>query len=382
MISSWIEIPLAKLLSERRESPCLDHVISGQQPLIAKIRFADGGIELRSDGQTKTKLITVRPGDLLVSGINAAKGAIALYEPQDARPAAATIHYGAYKINNSLIRPRFLWLLLRHSLFRTILERNVPEGIKTELKPKRFLPIPIPLPQLGEQDRLLGIIESIHTRMDETSNLRDAIESEREEMLRAYARELAKDAPRRPLVEVAPLVRRPVVIDKTAMYPELGIRSFGKGTFHKPALSGAEVGTKRLYRIEPGDLLFSNVFSWEGAIAVVQEGDAGRFGSHRFITCVPDPAFATAEFLRCWLLTEEGMAHILEASPGAAGRNRTLGLKKLMVIPVPVPPLEGQKRLSELCRKVTAARQVQDSVAGELKHIMPALLDRAFSGDL
>jgi hypothetical protein len=48
------------------------------------------------------------------------------------------------------------------------------------------------------------------------------------------------------------------------------IRSFGKGTFHKPPLSGSDVGTKRLYRIEPGDLLFSNVFAWEGAIAIAQ----------------------------------------------------------------------------------------------------------------
>ena len=91
---------------------------------------------------------------------------------------------------------------------------------------------------------------------------------------------------------------------------------------------------------------------------------------------------ATAEFLRCWLLTEEGMAHILEASPGAAGRNRTLGLKKLMAVPVPVPPLDAQKKLSDLSRKVAAARQIQDTVAEEMKNIMPALLDRAFSGAL
>ncbi|WP_428559925.1 MAG: restriction endonuclease subunit S [Solidesulfovibrio sp. DCME] len=76
------------------------------------------------------------------------------------------------------------------------------------------------------------------------------------------------------------------------------------------------------------------------------------------------------------------MAHILEASPGATGRNRTLGLKKLKAIPVPVPPQEKQEKLSELCCKVSQARQLQDSVAGELKHIIPALLDRAFSGNL
>lgn len=59
-----------------------------------------------------------------------------------------------------------------------------------------------------------------------------------------------------------------------------------------------------------------------------------------------------------------------------------VGLTQLMAIPVPVPPLEEQKKLSELYRKAAQARQLQDSVAGELKLILPSLLDRAFSGDL
>lgn len=51
---------------------------------------------------------------------------------------------------------------------------------------------------------------------------------------------------------------------------ELGIRLFVKGTLHKPPLSGAEVGSKRLFSIEPGDLMFSNVFAREGAVAVAK----------------------------------------------------------------------------------------------------------------
>ena len=78
------------------------------------------------------------------------------------------------------------------------------------------------------------------------------------------------------LSEIAPITRRPIEVDASASYPELGIRSFGKGTFHKPALSGMNVGAKRLFRIEPGDLVFSNVFAWEGAVAVATNDDAER----------------------------------------------------------------------------------------------------------
>jgi hypothetical protein len=162
-------------------------------------------------------------------------------------------------------------------------------------------------------------------------------------------------------------------------YPELGIRSFGKGTFHKPPLSGSEVGTKRLYRIEPGDLLFSNVFAWEGAIAIAQPTDAGRFGSHRFITCQANPELTTAEFLRYYFLTDEGMLKIGEASPGGAGRNRTLGLEKLMAIEVPMPPLAAQQTYSRLHAEVGALKAKHAAIRQTNAALIPTTLERIFS---
>ena len=37
--------------------------------------------------------------------------------------------------------------------------------------------------------------------------------------------------------------------------------------------SGAETGTKKVYRVEPGDLVISKVFAWEGALAVASESE-------------------------------------------------------------------------------------------------------------
>jgi hypothetical protein len=68
----------------------------------------------------------------VLSGINAMKGAIALYDDGD-RKAAATIHYSTYRINRDRVVDRFLWMYLRHEVFQEILTRHVPAGIKTEL---------------------------------------------------------------------------------------------------------------------------------------------------------------------------------------------------------------------------------------------------------
>ena len=384
--------PLSRVLRPVEDVVLLEDDVEYRQITVS---LHGRGLRLRQvvkgcDVKTKRQY-RVRAGQFVYSRIDARNGAFGLVPPE-LDDAIVSNDFPVFDIDATTAEPRYVSYLTQSRWFVSQCE-NPSRGVtnRQRMAESFLLSMAVPLPPMDEQVRLADRIDYVARRVEESKRLREAIESKRlreaieskrDEMLRAFARELAKDAPRRPMQEVAPIVRRPVEIDKTAEYPELGIRSFGKGTFHKPAVAGATLGSKRLYRIEPGDLLFSNVFSWEGAIAVVRDTDAGRFGSHRFITCVPNPTLATVEFLRCWLLTAEGMAHILEASPGAAGRNRTLGLKKLMAIPVPVPPLAAQKKLSELSGKVAAARQVQDTVADEMKNLMPALLDRAFSGAL
>lgn len=178
--------------------------------------------------------------------------------------------------------------------------------------------------------------------------------------------------------EVAPLVRRPIEVDPEGSYPELGIRSFGRGTFHKPPLTGIDVGSKRLFEINAGDLLFNIVFAWEGAVAVAAADDHCRVGSNRFLTCVPDRRRATAPFLRYFFLSREGLERLGRASPGGAGRNRTLGLKALEAIPVPVPSFDAQRWFDAFQEKVAAVRLGHAAVAEELGRLLPAMLHRAF----
>jgi hypothetical protein len=78
----------------------------------------------------------------------------------------------------------------------------------------------------------------------------------------------------------------------------------------------------------------------------------------------------------------KGLHEVGEASPGSADRNRTLGAKGLMRIPVPVPPFAQQVRFDTLCREVDGLKRLQTETATELDALLPAILDRAFKGDL
>jgi len=234
----------------------------------------------------------------------------------------------------------------------------------------------------GMHARIAARIEELAAQIHEARALRQEAEKDIRSMLLAAFDRVASEAPLRAMREVAPLVRRPIKVDPRSSYSELGIRSFGKGTFHKPALTGLEGGSKRIFRIEPGDLVFNNVFAWEGAIAVARSDDSGRFGSHRYITCVPNAGVATPRFLCFFFLTDQGLDLIRAASPGGAGRNRTLNLTALDEIRVPVPPLEDQMWFDTLQAEVGALKCLQAETAAELDALLPSILDKAFSGEL
>ena len=118
--------------------------------------------------------------------------------------------------------------------------------------------------------------------------------------------------------------------------------------------------------------------AWEGAIAIAQTDDSGRFGSHRFITCLANPELTTAEFLRDYFLTDEGLLKIGEASPGGAGRNRTLGLEKLMAIEVPMPRLSEQKAFDRLQAEILTLKAKHTAIRKANAALLPATLERVF----
>ncbi|MGK7864988.1 hypothetical protein [Falsiroseomonas sp. E2-1-a4] len=77
------------------------------------------------------------------------------------------------------------------------------------------------------------------------------------------------------MADVAPLVRREVAIESATLYTEIGIRSFFRGMFQRRTMSGAEFTWQSLYRIEAGDVVFSNLMAWERGIALASLEDAG-----------------------------------------------------------------------------------------------------------
>ncbi len=155
---SWKITPLSAFLTEREGR--IKHTEANDLGLrrVTKIDFS-GQIHLDQSTDTKTDMIRVRPGDLLISGINAAKGAISVHE--DEEDVLATIHYSAYRYDPEQISVDFLKWFFKSPEFIDLLKQQVSGGIKTELKSKHILPLRLRLPKLREQASIATRLNSI-----------------------------------------------------------------------------------------------------------------------------------------------------------------------------------------------------------------------------
>lgn len=321
----------------------------------------------------------IKNGDLLFARIGGTTGKSFLVK--DA-PVAVFASYLIRVRPGPEILPEFLAFYFRSPDYWESIETEIEDGNRPTMNGTKLAQLMIPVPPLDAQHQIVGRIESLTMRAQELAEQTQAIASDMLRAVTSLYERLVADAPQQSLQEVASLVRRPIATVPDGSYPELGLRSFGKGTFHKPALSGTEVGNKRIYRIHAGDLVFSNVFGWEGAIAVAQPEDDGRAGSHRYITYLANSEQATPEFLCFHFLTAHGLEAIRAASPGSAGRNRTLGLARLKQIKVPVPPIEEQRRFSELVKRQREITRLANAITEDLRRFEAALLAKAFRGEL
>jgi type I restriction enzyme, S subunit len=175
--------------------------------------------------------------------------------------------------------------------------------------------------------------------------------------------------------DVLSLERRSIVVEPDREYKEIGIRSFGRGIFHKEPVSGLELGNKRVFEVEPGDLVISNVFAWEGAIAVASENEAGRIGSHRFMTWVPIDDQIDTTWASWFFRSNPGLELVGRASPGSAGRNRTLAIERFEALDIPLPPIGVQRRQTAYLDTVaTCANLAAESLGRRTSDALVALL--------
>jgi type I restriction enzyme S subunit len=347
--------------------------IKGNGPFLREIV---GGTETSA-----AKLNRVAKGDFIYSRLFAWQGAFGVIS-QELDGNFVSNEFPVFHVDGNRISAEYLkrWFQVP-AVWRRVEEDCTGSTplTRNRFKEQFFLNLQVPLPHLDEQHAIATRLDTLEDKARQVTEHLDVIEADAARLLAVRFSEAIANAPYRPMAVVAPVVKRPVDIDLKKTYHEVGARSFGKGLFAKPAFDGAEATWQKPVWIELGDLVFSNIKAWEGAIAVAEPAYANCIASHRYITCVPDRRLASADFLRYYFLTDEGMERIGHASPGTADRNRTLSMSNLMAIQVPVPSLEIQQAFDALQAKIAELKNKHAAIRAANAALVPATLARLFS---
>ena len=182
----------------------------------------------------------------------------------------------------------------------------------------------------------------------------------------------------RTIAECLERVEHPVEVQANEMYTQIGIRSHGKGLFYKEPVTGDSLGNKSVFWIEPDCFILNIVFAWEQAIGKTTQAEAGMIGSHRFPMYRPINGSIDIDYLISYLLTKRGTDILEAASPGGAGRNRTLGQDRFMKSRIVLPPLDEQKKIAEILATQDKAIELQERKIDELKRFKKGCLERMF----
>jgi len=421
----WVKMKLGDVIKNRegRYKPN-DPTIAGLKR-IDKINFS-GQIFL-SDKGSNTDMILIKKGDLVISGINVEKGALAVYEGEE--DILATIHYSSYIFDTTKIDIDFLKVFLRSPDFIQLLKEQVPGGIKTEIKPKHILPLEVYFPETTKEQKAIALHffekeakfnqlnEHISYQLTLLENLNQAILQEAvqgklvpqdpkdepaSELLKRIKAEKAtlrqaqgKGKKEKPLPPIKP-EEIPFEIPENWVWCRLGeVIQLISGQDLKPSeynaknigipyITGASHfndGILEISRWTPfpksksnlGDLLIT----CKGTIGAMAFNEIGEIHIARQIMAIRNSYGIDISFVKYFL--SQHIERLLELSksliPGISRDN-------ILSIKFPLPPLSEQKRIvAEIEKQFALTKQLKEHIIANqqaTEQLLKALLHQAF----
>jgi type I restriction enzyme, S subunit len=169
-----------------------------------------------------------------------------------------------------------------------------------------------------------------------------------------------------------------VPIDPSGSYPNLGIYSFGRGVFEKPAIDGARTSASVLNRVSAGQFIYSRLFAFEGAYAFVPPEFDGYYVSSEFPTFDTDPEYLDARWLATYLRSPDRWAELAATSKGLGVRRQRVPVDAVLSYEVWLPDVKQQVAMVRAIECLDHARRACSAAEIRIASLVPATLNAAF----
>lgn len=148
-----------------------------------------------------------------------------------------------------------------------------------------------------------------------------------------------------PLSDVLELHLDEVPIDRTLEYRTAGVRSYGRGLFARPVVSGATSSYSKLLRLHTDDVVLSRLFAWEGAVALVPLQFEGWFVSPEFPTFEVDADRVLPGLIGHFVSWGRFHQDLASSTRGLGQRRQRVHVEEFLNLTIPLPPMDEQRRL-------------------------------------
>lgn len=287
--------------------------------------------------------------------------------------------------------------MLRSRFFQELLNEHLPGGIKTELKAKRLLAVPVPIPpRLEEQQRIVARVEELATEIASSQNLHQAMVQELETIPGVFLQRLIE-----PMTAFGPLGDILLRPPRNGWSAQCDNAPEGIPVLSLSAVSGYRYQATEFkrtslcadpdahYWLKPGDLLItrSNSLELVGHAAIYDGNPAPCIYPDLMMRIEPDDTRVDSCFLWYWLQCPMVRDFIRIHAKGTSPSMKKISQGTVMNIPYPAGlSLQKQRNLAVmmdcLLAKTDQAKVLQTQTSIQIDALLPSVLDRAFKGEL
>lgn len=349
---------------------------------------ADGGL-------TKyQQLFRAERGDIVVNKIWARNGSVAVVDDSLAGCHGSN-EFPMFAPIEGRLDPRWMhWVTKTKEFWAQCDQKSQGTSGQNRIKPEQFLDVEIPLPPLAEQRRIVARIEELAAKVEEARALRSTCFDEIAALRASQSRKVFEGLPDNPvpLEEVCTAIidnlhSNPFYADG-GIVPCIRSSDVGYGTLDLEGARRTDEAeyTKRTIRGEPqaDDIVLVREGGGTGKCALVLPEHRFSLGQ-RVMMIRPDQSRVMPKFFLYQLLSPTIQEDQIQSlSKGSASPHLNIGA--LRRFPFVLPNLNAQARivaeLNALQAKVDAVKRLQTDTAAELNAMLPAILDKAFKGEL